>query len=92
MAQPAHPQPHEDFPFLLLRTILAMIAATTIIRITLIMIVAIFSIIHVSIEFPPLLIIPLLHGSPFGSGCHIFLILPFLPSHFSSALSLLYTV
>lgn len=50
MAQPAHPQPQDDFPFLLPRTIPAMTAATMSINTALMMIVAIFSIIHVSIE------------------------------------------
>lgn len=49
MAQPAHPQPQDDFPFFLLRIILAMTATTMIIKTPLIMIVAIFPIIHVSI-------------------------------------------
>ena len=53
MAQPAHPQPQDDFPFLLLRTILTIIAATTRTKTMLMMIVAIFSISHVSIEIPP---------------------------------------
>lgn len=49
MAQPAHPQPQDDFPFLLPRTILTMTAATTRTKTALMMIVAIFPIIHVSI-------------------------------------------
>ena len=53
MAQPAHPQPQDDFPFLLPRTILAMTAATKRTKTALIMIVAIFSISHASIEIPP---------------------------------------
>ena len=53
MAQPAHPQPQDDFPFLLLRIILTIIAAITRIKTALMMIVAIFSISHVSIEIPP---------------------------------------
>ena len=53
MAQPAHPQPQDDFPFLLLRTILVMTAATKRTKTALIMIVAIFSISHASIEIPP---------------------------------------
>ena len=53
MAQPAHPQPQDDFPFLLPRTILTRIAATTRTKTMLMMIVAIFSISHVSIEIPP---------------------------------------
>ncbi len=57
MAQFAHPQPQEDFPFFLLRTILAITAVTTAIRTTQMMIVAIFSEIHVSISFPPVLFI-----------------------------------
>ena len=52
MAQPAHPQPQDDFPFFLLRIIPAITAATMIIKTALIMIVAIFSIIHVSIKIP----------------------------------------
>lgn len=52
MAQPAHPQPQDDFPFLLPRTMLAMTAATTRSRTALMMIVAIFPIIHVSIGIP----------------------------------------
>lgn len=52
MAQPAHPQPQDDFPFLLPRTILAMTAATARSKTVLTMIVAIFSIIHVSIGIP----------------------------------------
>lgn len=54
MAQPAHPQPQDDFPLLLLRTILAIDAPTTMIKTALMMIVAKFSIIHVSIGNPPL--------------------------------------
>ena len=53
MAQPAHPQPQDDLPFLLPRTILAMTAATKRTKTALIMIVAIFSISHASIEIPP---------------------------------------
>jgi hypothetical protein len=53
MAQPAHPQPQDDLPFLLSRTILAMTAATKRTKTALIMIVAIFSISHASIEIPP---------------------------------------
>ena len=53
MAQPAHPQPQDDFPFLLPRTMPAIIAATMRIRTALMMIVAIFSISHASIESPP---------------------------------------
>lgn len=48
--QPAHPQPQDDFPFFLPRTIPAMTAATTRTKTALMMIVAIFSISHVSIE------------------------------------------
>lgn len=50
MAQPAHPQPQEDFPFLLSLTMPMITAAATIIRIVLTMIVAIFSIIHANIK------------------------------------------
>ena len=57
MAQPAHPQPQDDFPFLLLRTMLAIDTATARSRIALMMIVAIFSIIHVSIGIPPVFMI-----------------------------------
>lgn len=46
-----HPQ--DDFPFFLPRTILTMTAATAKSKTVLIMIVAIFSINHVSIEIPP---------------------------------------
>ena len=53
MAQPAHPQPQDDFPFLLLRIILTRIAATTKTKTALMMIVAIFSISHACIEIPP---------------------------------------
>ena len=53
MAQPAHPQPQDDFPFLLPRFILTRIAAVTKTKTTLMMIVAIFSISHVSIKIPP---------------------------------------
>ena len=53
MAQPAHPQPQDDFPFLLPRIILTRIAAATRTKTALMMIVAIFSISHVSIEIPP---------------------------------------
>lgn len=53
MAQPAHPQPQDDFPLLLLRTILTTTAATRMIKTALMMIVAIFSIIHVSIAISP---------------------------------------
>lgn len=56
MAQPAHPQPQEDFPFFLSRTIPAMTAATIAIRTALMIIVAIFSIIHANIEIPLLMI------------------------------------
>ena len=55
--QPEHPQPQDDCPFLLLRTILAMTAATIMIRTALIMIVAILSKIHGSIGIPPVFII-----------------------------------
>lgn len=47
--QLAHPQPQDDFPFLLPRTIPAMTADTTRSKTALMMIVAIFPIIHVSI-------------------------------------------
>lgn len=50
MAQPAHPQPQEDFPFLLFRTIPAITTATTMIRTALMMIVAKLLIIHAIIE------------------------------------------
>ena len=53
MAQPAHPQPQDDFPFFLLRTILAIDIDTMRTKTALMMIVAIFSISHVSIEIPP---------------------------------------
>lgn len=53
MAQPAQPQPQDDFPFPLLRTMLAMTATTAIINPMLITIVAIFSIIHAIILIPP---------------------------------------
>ena len=53
MAQPAHPQPQDDFPFLLPRIILTRIAAATRTKTALMMIVAIFSINHASIEIPP---------------------------------------
>ena len=53
MAQPAHPQPQDDFPFLLLRTMLAIDIDTMRTKTALMMIVAIFSISHVSIEIPP---------------------------------------
>ena len=53
MVHPAHPHPQDVFPFLLLFTILAMTAATMITKITLIIIVAIFPTIHVSIKIPP---------------------------------------
>lgn len=53
MAQPAHPQPQDDFPFFLPRIILTMTAATITTKTTLIIIVDIFSAIHVSIENPP---------------------------------------
>lgn len=49
MAQPAHPQPQDDFPLFLLRTMQAMTAATTMIKAALIVIVAKFSIIQVNI-------------------------------------------
>lgn len=51
--QLAHPQPQEDFPFFFPRTMPTMMAATTAIRIALMMIVAIFSIIHANIEILP---------------------------------------
>lgn len=63
MAQPAHPQPQDAFPFLLPRTMPAMTAATAITKIKLMMIVAIFSISHVNIEIPPFLTICFL-GNP----------------------------
>ncbi len=71
--QPPHPQPQDDFPFLLLCTILAMTVATKRTKTALIMIVAIFSISHVSIEIPPALIVSILRGSPhlFGLPHHI---------------------
>ena len=53
MAQPAHPQPQDDFPFLFPRIILTKIIAATKTKTALMMIVAIFSISHVSIEIPP---------------------------------------
>lgn len=56
MAQPAHPQPQDDFPFLLFLTILAIETATAKINIALTTIVAIFSIIHASMEIPPVLL------------------------------------
>lgn len=52
MAQPAHPQPQDDFPFLLSCTILVMAAATARIKTALTTIVDIFPIIHVSIGIP----------------------------------------
>lgn len=51
--QLAQPQPQEDFPFFFPRTMPTMMAATTAIRIALMMIVAIFSIIHANIEILP---------------------------------------
>lgn len=51
IAQPAHPQ--DDFPFLLPRTIMTIIATTARTKTALMMIVAIFSTSHVSIEIPP---------------------------------------
>lgn len=54
MAQPPHPHPQDDFPCRFLRTIPAMTAATMITKTVLMMIVAIFSIIHVNIEIHPL--------------------------------------
>ena len=49
MAQPAHPQPQDDFPFFFLRTMQAITASTTMIKAALIVIVAKFSIIQVNI-------------------------------------------
>lgn len=51
--QLAHPQPQDDFPFLLPRTMLTITAATTRARMRLMIIVAIFSISHVSMQIPP---------------------------------------
>lgn len=51
MEQPAHPHPQEDFPFLLLRTILTMTPATAAAKTALTRIVAIFSTIHADIFF-----------------------------------------
>ena len=48
-----HPQPQDDFPFLLLRTILAIDPDTIRTKSALMMIVAILSISHVCIEIPP---------------------------------------
>lgn len=48
---PAQPHPQDVFPFLLLRTILAIDTATMITRTTLMIIVA-------NIEIPPVLILP----------------------------------
>lgn len=48
--QLAHPQPQDDFPFLLSRTILVMTAVTARSKTAPMTIVAIFPIIHVSIE------------------------------------------
>ena len=53
MAQPAHPQPQDDFSFLLSRIILTKIIAATKTKTALMMIVAILSISHVSIEISP---------------------------------------
>lgn len=53
MAQPAQPQPQEDLPFLLLRTILAATMATRTISTALTAIVPRFSTIHVYIRIPP---------------------------------------
>lgn len=53
MAHPAHPHPQDAFPFLLLFLIPAIITVTIIIKITLIIIVARFPAIHVSIKIPP---------------------------------------
>ncbi len=50
MAQPAHPQPQEDFPFLLFRTIPTTTAATTTARTALIIIVPKLPMIHAIIE------------------------------------------
>lgn len=69
MAQPAHPQPQDDFPFLLLRTILVIDNATISIKTALMMIVAIFSIIHASIGTPPVFIIPAENVCSLASSC-----------------------
>lgn len=69
MAQLVHPQPQEDFPFLLLRTILAATAATIMIRTAQMMIVAMFPIIHVSIGIPPVFLIPVV-TIPTGNACY----------------------
>lgn len=53
IGQFAHPHPQEDFPFFLSRIITVIIAATTATRAAQIMIVAIFSEIHVSIKTTP---------------------------------------
>ena len=55
IGQPAHPQPQEDLPFFLLRIIPAIIAVTIASSTTQMMIVEIFSEIHASIFFPPVL-------------------------------------
>lgn len=65
MAQPAHPQPQEDFPFFLFRTILTMTAATMMSSTALMTIVAKFSMIHAIIKIPPVFIIPILHDDPY---------------------------
>lgn len=53
MAQPEHPQPHEDLPFFLLRTMCTMTAATAAASMAPIKIVPMFSEIHVNIFLPP---------------------------------------
>lgn len=75
IAQPAQPQPQDDLPFLLPRTMLTMAAATMMIKTVQIMIVAIFSMIHASIIIPPIVyIIPILHDSHrfIGLPCNVF--------------------
>lgn len=54
IAQFAQPQPQEDFPFFLSRTILPITAATTAISTAQITTVATFPVIHDSIAIPPL--------------------------------------
>lgn len=55
MAQPEHPQPHEDLPLFLLRTMCTMTAATTAASMAPITIVPKFSEIHVNIFLPPVI-------------------------------------
>lgn len=72
--QLAPPQPQDDFPFFLPRTILTIIAATTRTKTTLMMIVAIFSTNHVNIEIPPTIAVKFLYFSRYEFAVFTFLV------------------